>query len=140
MIEVHENISQAAIGAGRRYRDEIELLRGRLKLLTGRDKILMTMYMEKGISIRQIARLLGTTETKIARRIHRLTMSLVDSEYLDCLRAREKFTRNQLNIARDYFLSGMSIKKIAAKRKRSFYCIHKIVMEIHNLVHANKNA
>ena len=140
MKDIYENLSQAAVVTGRRHRDEIELLRGRLKLLTGRDKILMTMYMEKGISIRQIARLLGTTETKIARRIRKLTTGLVDSEYLDCLRARERFTRNQLNIARDYFLSGMSIKKIAAKRKRSFYCIHKIVMEIHEQVHANQNA
>ena len=69
MKDIYENLSQAAVVTGRRHRDEIELLRGRLKLLTGRDKILMTMYMEKGISIRQIARLLGTTESKIARRM-----------------------------------------------------------------------
>ena len=72
MKDLHENLSQAAVVTGRRHRDEIELLRGRLKLLTGKDRILMTMYMEKGISIRQIARLLGTTETKIARRIPRM--------------------------------------------------------------------
>jgi predicted DNA-binding protein YlxM (UPF0122 family) len=134
MRDLYENVSQETIAVAGSHRAEIELLRGRLKLLDGKDKILMTMYMENCNSIRQIARLLDVDEMKIARRIQKLTKSLIDSEYLECLRARDRFTSNQLNIARDYFLSGMSIRKIAAKRKRSCYCIRKIILDIQNLV------
>lgn len=138
MAKLHENISLDAIGAGRRHQDETELLRDRVALLAGRDKALMTMYMVKGISIRQIARLLGTTESRIARRIRKLTTNLIDGEYLECLRTREKFTRNQLDIARDYFLSGHSIRMIAARRRRSIYSIRKIVRDVHEQVQQGK--
>ena len=139
MAKFHENISQQTLITCQRRHDETELLHERIALLAGSDKAMMTMYMEKGISVRQIARLLGTTESRIARRIRKLTANLIDGEYLECLRTRERFTRNQLDIARDYFLSGMSIRIIAARRRRSCYYIRKVVSNIHEQVHANKN-
>ncbi len=89
------------LGAKNQYRDEIDLLRGRMNLLNGKDKVLMTMYLENGNSFRQIARLTGISDTSIARRINRLTKRLLDSQYIICLRNRDKLTREQMAIAKD---------------------------------------
>jgi predicted DNA-binding protein YlxM (UPF0122 family) len=134
MKEIHENITKEDLEQRERRRREIELLRSRLKLLAGRDRVLMTMYLENGNSIRQIARLLCVTESKVARRIRRLTRRLIDSEYIECMRAREKFYEHQLRIAKDYFLTGLSVEKVAEKRRCSCYRVRKTLREIQSLV------
>ena len=48
------------------YADRIDLLRARVDILTGRDKALMTMYLENGNTFRQMARIAGVNETTIA--------------------------------------------------------------------------
>ena len=132
--EIHENITKEDLEQRKKLRREIELLRGRLKLLAGRDRILMTMYMENGNSIRQIARLLDVSESKITRRIRHLTRRLIDSEYIECLRLREKFYEHQLRIAKDYFLTGLSVEKVAEKRQCSCYRVRKTLHDIQSLV------
>jgi len=132
--KIHTNISQKTPGAKNQYRDEIDLLRGRLNLLNGKDKVLMTMYLENGNSFRQIARLTGISDTCIARRINRLTKRLLDRQYIICLRNRDKLTREQMTIAKDYFLTGLSIRKIAIKRHRSFYHIRETMKKIQSIL------
>ena len=134
MKKIHTNISQKMLEAKNQYRDEIDLLRGRLNLLNGKDKVLMTMYLENGNSFRQIARLTGISDTSIARRINRLTKRLLDSQYIVCLRNRDKFTREQMTIAKDYFLTGLSIRKIAMKRRRSFYHVRETMKKIQSIL------
>jgi len=134
MKKIHTNISQKTLEAKNQYRDEIDLLRGRLNLLNGKDKVLMTMYLENGNSFRQIARLTGISDTSIARRINRLTKRLLDSQYIVCLRNRDKFTREQMTIAKDYFLTGLSIRKIAMKRHRSFYHVRETMKKIQSIL------
>jgi len=116
------------------YRDRIDLLRSRVNLLTGKDKLLMTMYLENSNSFRQMARLAGVNETRIARRIHKVTKRLIDGEYITCLRNRNKFTKTEMVIAKDYFLLGLSMKKIAGKRRRSYYRVRETLKKIQRLV------
>jgi len=116
------------------YRDRIELLHSRISLLTGKDKLLMTMYLENGNTFRQLARLAGVNESNIARRIRRVTNRLLDGKYITCLRNRDKLTRAEMAIAKDYFLLGLSQRKIASKRKRSFHQILKILKRIQELI------
>ena len=134
MKKIHENITTENLVERRKRRSELDLLRSRLKLLAGKDRVLMTMYMENGNSIRQIARLLGVTESKVTRKIRSLTRRLVDGEYIECLRARERFYGHQLRIARDYFLAGLSVEKVAEKRRCSCYQVRKTLHEIQSLV------
>jgi predicted DNA-binding protein YlxM (UPF0122 family) len=138
MKEIHPNISQKAQEAKSRYRDRVDLLRSRLDMLSGRDKVLMTMYLENGNSFRQMARLSGINETSIARRIHKLTEQLIDSEYITCLRNRNKFTGRQMAIARDYFLRGLSIKRIAAKRHSTYYRVQQTLKRIQDILKNSK--
>jgi predicted DNA-binding protein YlxM (UPF0122 family) len=134
MKKIHINISQTTLEAEKRRRDELDLLRSRLNLLNGKEKVLMTMYLENGSSFRQIARLAGVSDTSIARRIKILTERLTDGEYITCLRSRDKFTRDQMTIAKDYFLVGLSMKEIAVKRRWSWYHVRETIIKIKSIL------
>ncbi len=134
MKKIHINISRTTLEAEKRRRDEFDLLRSRLHLLNGKEKVLMTMYLENGSSFRQIARLTGACDTSIARRINRLTKRLMDGQYIACLRNRDKFTRDQMIIAKNYFLKGLSMKKIAVKRRWSCYHVRETIIKIKSIL------
>jgi len=134
MKKIHVNISQTTLEAEKRRRDELDLLRSRLHLLNGKEKVLMTMYLENGSSFRQIARLTGVSDTSIARRINRLTKRLIDGQYIVCLRNRDKFTRDQMTIAKDYFMVGLSMKEIAVKRRWSRYHVRETIIKIKSIL------
>ncbi len=134
MKRIHENIAEQTINVKGLYRSRIEMLRSRLNLLSGTDKLLMTMYIEHGNSIRQIARIRGVTETSIARRIRAISKRLANGPYIDCLRYRDKLTSLQLAIAKDYYLMGLSMRRIAAKRRWSYYRVRDTLIEIRSIV------
>ncbi|OHB72891.1 MAG: hypothetical protein A2Z25_03200 [Planctomycetes bacterium RBG_16_55_9] len=115
-------------------RGRMDVLRGRLGLLSGKDKVLMTMYLEHGNSFRQIARIRGVSETSVARRVHQLTERLTDGEFLMCVRTRDKLSRRRMAIARDAFLLGLSLKQIAGKRRMSVYAVRKELTRIRKLI------
>ena len=110
------------------------MLRSRLNLLSGMDKLLMTMYVEHGNSIRQIARIRGASETSINRQIRAISKRLTDGPYIECLRKRDKLTGRQLAVAKDYYLMGLSIRQIAAKRRQSYYRVRDTLNEIRSIV------
>jgi len=134
MKRVHENIAEQTNSTKGRHRGGIELLRSRLNLLSGTDKLLMTMYIEHGNSIRQIARIRGVTETSIARRIRAISKRITDGPYIECLRNRNKLTRCQLAVAKDYYLMGLSMRRIAAKRCLSYYRVREALIEVRSIV------
>lgn len=115
-------------------RERMELLRSRIELLKGREKALMQMYVENGISCRQLAQLSGVNEANIARRIEKLTRRLLDGEYIRCLRNREKFTRQEMAIARSYFVQGLSRRKIAFRLGVGVYRVRKSLRKIHRIL------
>ena len=130
MKQVHKNISGEQPKIKSCYRDRMDLLASRVNLLRGRDRLLMTMYLENGNSFRQMAALAGVGRNHIARRIHNITKRITDGPYIICLRNRDKFTRREMDIARDNFLLGLSIRKTAAKQTLTYYQVHKIVKKI----------
>ena len=134
MERIHKNISSDERSTKNSYRDRIDLLRSRVELLTGKDKLLMTMYLKNGNSFRQMARLAGVNEANIARRIHKLIKRLMDGNYITCLRNRGKFSKTEMNIARDYFLMGLSINKIANKQRATYYRVRQTMKKIQQLV------
>ena len=111
-----------------------DLLSDRIKLLSGKDKLLMTMYIEKGNSFRQIAALAGVDETNISRRIRKLTKRLIEGKYIKCLQNRDKFNANELTVAKEYFMTGMSIRKIANKHRITKYRVYKILQKIQQII------
>lgn len=134
MKTIHSNISQNDLDNKKKNRAQIDLLRSRLYLLDKDDRLLMTVYLENGNNTRQISRLTGLSRKSIVRRINILTTRLLGGGFLTCLRNRPKFNKHQIAVARDYFLTGLSIKKIAIKRRRSRYCVTETIKKIKSIL------
>jgi predicted DNA-binding protein YlxM (UPF0122 family) len=112
----------------------IELLHDRLFLLTGKDRVLMTMYLDDGHSFRQLSQLTGCNESSISRRIRTLSSRLLNCEYITCLKNRSKFTATELTIAKHYFLLGLPMKKTAVRTQLSYYSVRKTIKRINNIL------
>jgi DNA-directed RNA polymerase specialized sigma subunit len=131
MKKIYENISEQELAE--KPNDWIYLLKTRVGLLTGRDKILMTMYLQNGNTFYQMAKLAGVDESTIARRVHKIAKRLIDSEYIYCLRNRDRLNKKEMNIAGDYFLKGFSMKKIARRRRLTYYRVYITLCKIKSL-------
>jgi alkylated DNA nucleotide flippase Atl1 len=125
-----DNIPKDMMQATAEYRDKIELLRSRVNLLTGKDKLLMTMYLDNSNSFRQMSRLAGMSDTTIARRVNGIIKRLADEKYVSCLRNRDKFSSSEMSIAKEHFLLGLSARKIAARRRWSYYRARRTIKKI----------
>jgi len=134
MKKIHENIPHGTLKIKKEYRDSIDLLRSRANMLTGKDKLLMTMHLSNSNSFRQMARLAGVSEASIARRIRKVTKRLTDGKYITCLRSRDKLTSAEVAVAKNYFLLGLSQRKIAIKRSCSIYRVRKNLKTIQHLI------
>lgn len=112
----------------------VDLLQSRIDLLTGKDKVLMKMRLEKGANFSQLAQLAGASEAAIARRIRKLSARLVDGRYIAFLRNKDKFTETELDIAKNYFLLGLSMRKIAENMQCTYYRIRKTIKRIKHIL------
>ena len=134
MRRTHENISPETSDLKGRHRGRTDVLRSRLHILSGPDKVLMTMYVENGNSCRQIARIAGVNETTVARRIDAIVKRLMDGDYIRCLKSSRKLTADQMAIAKDFFVLGLPMSKIAGKRCSSVHRVRKALLDIRSLV------
>lgn len=135
MRKLHPNMpADMAMQARNLCRDRIDLLRSRLNLLKGKDRLLLTLYLENGASFRQMAQLTGVKDTIIARRIHNLVRRLADGRYIACLRNRSRLTEGELAIARERFLVGLSTKTIAQKYRLTEYRVGKTIKHILEII------
>ena len=115
------DIAEQGLAERTARRRRIELLRARAALLNRKDKAMMELYLEGHTSCRRIARLLGQSETSIARRIKKLIQRLSDDTYAICRLHRACFTLGELDIAKDHFLLGLPMAEIARRRGLSYY-------------------
>jgi len=129
MKRIHDNIP-GELALRQLSRDRIDLLRNRIQLLTGDDRIIMTMYLENSNSFRQIAKLTGVNESTVARRINKITKRLLDGYFILCLRNRDRLSSIELKIAKEFFVNALPMTKIAEKKKISYHLVRTSVRNI----------
>ena len=116
------------------FAERIDLLRMRASFLSGKDKTLMEMYLDRGISFQQMANIAGVSRAKISRRINKLIKCLLGTEFVKCLRNNDLLTQQQLDIALDYYVGGLSRARIAGKRDITKYHVKKTLGEISEII------
>jgi predicted DNA-binding protein YlxM (UPF0122 family) len=94
------------------------------------------MYICNGLSFRQISQLTGMDATSVARRIQRAAKRLADGKYILCLRNRDRLDNGEMALAKDYFLLGLAMTEIAAKRELSYYRVRETVKRLRCFVAA----
>jgi transposase len=123
-----------------RYREEIDTLRMRVDLLGGTDRVLMKLYLDGGGKVSDMARLMGLSESTVARRIRRIKERLMDGRYIECFKRREELGKVNMGIARDLLVGGLRQKEIAEKRGLSAYQVRKGIEAIRGVLGEAGNA
>ena len=138
-IEISKMPDERVSGAGKAcYTDSAEMLMARAEMLTGKDKVLIQMYLADGNSFSEMARLMGVNEATIARRVRKLTRRLLRGEYITCVRSRRILSGLDKTIAKDYFLQGRSQEAIAQKMGITVYQVRKTLRSLRALFKGQK--
>lgn len=138
MLCVTEHRGGALPSEGTPEQDFRDILRRRLPLLAEEDRALMGLYLDSGHSLRQLARLAGTSPSTVARRIHRITQRLADPTYFVCLQCRSIFSDLELAIIRDYFVRGRSYLGISRRRSLTSYRVRTIILKAKRFANVEK--
>ena len=126
----HENIDPRDLADKNSVRGALEILQGRLELLEGKDKVIMSMYLEHGSRFRQIAILTGVHEATIARRIKKLSRAILNGPYIIYRKSRHGCTENELSIIKDHFISGLAIKELVVKYLVTEYRVRQLIAKV----------
>jgi DNA-directed RNA polymerase specialized sigma subunit len=102
-------------------RSKADTVRKLAENLSEPDRTLVRMYLDHENSFRQMAQLLGVSESTAARRVKKIIRRICDRDIEGVLAKSGKLSRRQKKIARDYFLRGLNVKKIAHKYKMTYY-------------------
>ena len=109
----------------------------RLYWLDGMDRLLLELVYEKNTSYRQVAQLIGLSETTVSRRVRKLTKGLLSRDYQICLKNRWNLSAFQLKLARERFVLRLSYKAIARRHRISLY---RVQYHLHRLSQVLQNA
>lgn len=126
--------TKADNGELERNRQLREIIEHRLCLLSGNDRLIMTMYIQHYNTIRQMAQLSGITPSRLYRHLKKIKQRLLKGPYINVVRNRWRFSDIQLAIACDYLLCAISQKAIARNRKMSLYAVKKTLNEIDEIL------
>lgn len=106
----------------------VDLLRVRLCMLEPRDRVLVEMYINQGVSFVQLSQLSGRPARLISREVHKLIGRLLDNKgYIQIRRKSLLFSRKELALAYDRYLLGLSYRRIAAKRSMTVKRVRRLV-------------
>ncbi len=114
--------------------EEVDLLRRRAAILSRADRTLVLMYLEKGSRFSEIAQVSGLNEANVARRINKLVGRLMDGQYITCVRHRALLGTLNVAIAKDRLIEGLSVRRIAAKRRTTIYRVRRGLVQIQLLL------
>ena len=121
------------------FAERVDLLRMRASFLSGKDKTLMEMYLDRGISFQQMANVAGISRARISRRINKLIKCLLGTEFVKCLRNNDLLTQQQLDMALDYYVGGLSQARVAVKRGVTKYHVKKTLGEIREIISSDNS-
>lgn len=132
--------SSAELAEPTAERARIETLQSRATLLPAEDRALLAMYLEARISFGQIARLVGTSKSTVARRIRRIVRRLTDDTYVLCSHCRHLFDEQEMGILWDYFIAGLSMQQIGRNRRLNHYRVRATINRARTLAHFTESS
>jgi hypothetical protein len=132
-IRLPRMLEQSAANAAG-YRDMAELLESRLEFLYGKEKIIMAMRIRQGATYRQIAEIVGMHPAAVARRARKISSRLLKGAFITFLRKSSCLTQEQLAIGKDYYLTGLSLPRIARNHNCTLYRVRTVLSQLASLV------
>jgi DNA-directed RNA polymerase specialized sigma subunit len=112
------------------YRDHINKLIRRSRMLDRLDRTIVRLYFIDGYSLSQIAVISGNSRASMQRRFKRILRRLKSPEFCGYLRLHLRMEGLGRKVGMSYFFRGESIQKIARETGLSIYRVRQIIAEI----------
>ncbi len=109
--------------------DEHRQIKAGCQLLTGRDKVLIELYLKGDVDYTQLSKLLGLSRSTIYRRIRQLIKILLGRTD-DTAPIQDTLTPVQVAVVRMAVVERLKASQIALKTGLSYYRVHKICKTI----------
>ena len=110
--------------------EQIESLQWRMELLTPRDRVLLEAYYRGNLSLRKLGWLCGLSECTVAQRIEKMSLRLLNKDYITIFRYKKRINPKQRKVAYDHFLLGLGDRTIAARHKLSYHTVRKTIKSL----------
>ena len=112
--------------------DIFEAFTARVKMLSD-EQITLVRFFQNTPNYRVIAKMAGVNEATIARRLKKIARHISGNNFFAALSENDNLPAEKMEILKDYFVSGLSVKIIAQNRNVSTYLVKKIVRQMSNL-------
>ena len=103
------------------------------------DRVIVNLYFNQGLTYSNISKVLGISESSVSRRIRRIFKRLNDRRLFIDVMKKKQLSIKQSYIARDYFITGHSIRDIAQKYRMTRYEAHITIIKIRNIAEAKRD-
>lgn len=122
--------------AAAQWRARVDLLDRRAHLLDRQDRVLLQMHLEAGCNFHEIARWTGLSPSTVCRRVHRMIYRLSDPTYTICLRNARHFSPQELDMIRDHFVRGLSLRRIRRRHRLGHRRLRRIIAKARRMSRA----
>jgi len=112
-------------------RQRRELLRDRARLLDDDDRQLLLASLDRGLTTRQLARLLGLHPSSVARRLQALRRRLCDRRVVALIDAAQALEPVDRQIGLGTFLRGQTIARLATETGLSEPRVRQRLLYVH---------
>ncbi|AQQ71297.1 RNA polymerase sigma factor, sigma-70 family [Limihaloglobus sulfuriphilus] len=112
------------------YREHINKLIRRSRMLDRLDRVIVRLYFIDGYSLSQIAAIRGASRAAMQRRFKRILRRLKSPEFCGYMRLHLHMEGVSREVGRRYFFRGVSIQKIAQETGLSIYRVRQIIAQI----------
>ncbi len=103
----------------------------RVALLPAAQRALVALFLSSR-SFRILAKAADANEAAVARKLRSIAGRIINAHFLTAL-SQEKLSGKKIEVIRDHFVKGLSIKTIAQKTGLSRYRITKIIKQMRTL-------
>jgi len=100
----------------------------RVDMLPAGQRAIVTLFLN-GRSFRMLAKNAGVNEATVARRLRKIVSRIISDDFLAAL-SQDDMSKEKIEIIRDYFINGLSVKAIAKKTGISRYRVSKIIRQL----------
>lgn len=104
----------------------------RIDLLSEEQRMLARMFLSNH-SYNSIARIAGVNKATVARKLKKIADGISDNNFFAALSKNNNLSAEKMEILKDHFVSGLSVKTIAQNKNVSIYLVRKIIRQMRNL-------
>lgn len=112
--------------------DIFEAFTTRVEILSA-EQVTLVRFFRNTPNYRVIAKMAGVNEATIARRLKKIARHICRDNFPAALSKNSNLTPEEMEILKDHFVNGLSIRTIAKNKNLSFYSVRKTIRQMRNL-------